>query len=118
MCSCAAPSSKSAALLCRLLAMCTHVAANLPYKRGDEVCYVLHTVNSLISRRGDAVQTALKLALDDAAAGHFRQQVSLLSCLALCGEWKRELGRSSSRPACCPSGSRSACCPSGRLRAH
>ena len=76
MCSRYAPSSKSAPLLCRLLAMCTHVAANLPYKRGDEVCYVLHTVNSLISRRGDAVQTALKLALDDAAAGHPRQQVS------------------------------------------
>ena len=84
MCSGSLPSSELAPLSCRLLAMCAHVAANLPYKRGDEVCYVLHTVNSLISRRGDAVQTALKLAVDDAAAGHPREQVSLLSCLALC----------------------------------
>ncbi len=83
--------------------MCAHVAANLPYKRGDEVCYVLHNVNSLISRRGDAVQTALKLALDDAAVGHPGQQVSL-SCQALCGEHGLELGHSSNRSACCPSG--------------
>ena len=98
------PSSTSAPILCRLLAMCAHVAANLPYKRGDEVCYVLHSINSLISRRGDAVQTALKLALDNAAAGHPKQQVSLLSCLALCGAFGLQLGQSSSRAACCPSG--------------
>ena len=52
-------------LCCRLLALCAHLAAGLPYCRADEAHTVVYHVNVLVSRRGEDVRSALKLSLDD-----------------------------------------------------
>ena len=54
-----------ALLRCRLLALCAHLAAGLPYRRADEAHTVVYHVNVLVSRRGEDVRSALKLSLDD-----------------------------------------------------
>ena len=54
-----------ALLPCRLLALCAHLAAGLPYRRADEAYTVVYHVNMLVSRRGEDVRSTLKLSLDD-----------------------------------------------------
>ena len=54
-----------ALLRCRLLALCAHLAAGLPYRRADEAHTVVYHVNVLVSRRGEDVRSTLKLSLDD-----------------------------------------------------
>lgn len=65
----------------RLLALCAHVAATLPYKRADEPLVVVYHVNLVVSRRGEDVLSALKtsLAIGGAAAAQVRSSLSLLS---------------------------------------
>jgi hypothetical protein len=50
-------------VLCSLLSLCANLGASLPYRRGDEPLTVVHHANVLISRRGDDVLSALKVAV-------------------------------------------------------
>lgn len=47
----------------RLVALCAHLAAVLPYKRADEPLVVVYNVNTIVSRRGEDVLSALKASL-------------------------------------------------------
>ena len=55
--------SKAAASDPNLLAFCTHLAASLPCKRGDEPLTMLHCVNSIVSRLGHVGFDKLKVLL-------------------------------------------------------
>lgn len=55
-------------VICRLLALCAHLAAVLPYKRADEPLVVVHHINLVVSRRGEDVLSALKASLTDSSA--------------------------------------------------
>ena len=48
----------------RQLAFAAHIAACLPYRRGDEPCSLLHAINALLLRRGEDVRLAMKEALE------------------------------------------------------
>ena len=65
----------------RLLAMCAHLAAQLPYRRGDEPLLLVHHVNAAVSRRGEDVLSSLKASLaaqQPRDSGGQTQQVSIL----------------------------------------
>ncbi|CAL8470720.1 g10262 [Coccomyxa elongata] len=47
----------------RLVVLCAHLAAVLPYKRADEPLVVVYHVNTIVSRRGEDVLSALKASL-------------------------------------------------------
>ena len=49
--------------MCRLLVLCAHLAAGLPYRRADEPLTALFHINVLVSRRGEDVLAALKASL-------------------------------------------------------
>jgi len=51
--------------VCRLLVLCAHLAAGLPYRRADEPHTVVFHINTLVSRRGEDVLSALKASLAD-----------------------------------------------------
>ena len=51
--------------VCRLLVLCAHLAAGLPYRRADEPHTVVFHINVLVSRRGEDVLYALKASLAD-----------------------------------------------------
>ncbi len=52
-------------MTCRLLALCAHLAAGLPYRRADEPHTIVFHINLLVSRRGEDVLAALKASLAD-----------------------------------------------------
>lgn len=52
-----------------LLRFCAAVAADLPYKRGDEPCSVVHQVNGIVARRGAGVLEDFKAALQSQVGG-------------------------------------------------
>jgi cohesin loading factor subunit SCC2 len=54
--------------LCRLLLTCAQVVAALPFRKADEPLATVVHVNSIIAKRGDAVLSAFKAALQHTAA--------------------------------------------------
>lgn len=70
---------------CRLLALCTHLAVVLPYKRADEPLTLLHAINALVSRRGEDVLSSLRASLQQQQQGgpEDQQQGSAQVCFSL-----------------------------------
>ena len=61
-------SLKSFLQLCRLLLTCAQVVAALPFRKADEPLATVVHANSIIAKRGDAVLSAFKAALQHTAA--------------------------------------------------
>lgn len=53
---------------CRLLLTCAQVIAALPFRKADEPLATIVHMNSIIAKRGDAVLSAFKVALQHTAA--------------------------------------------------
>ena len=58
-------SQLTSCMACRLLALCAHLAAGLPYRRADEPHTIVFHMNLLVSRRGEDILAALKASLAD-----------------------------------------------------
>ena len=54
--------------MCRLLLTCAQVVAALPFRKADEPLATIVHANSIIAKRGDAVLSAFKAALQHTAA--------------------------------------------------
>ncbi|BDA45698.1 Nipped-B-like protein [Coccomyxa sp. Obi] len=71
----------------RLLALCAHLAAMLPYKRADEPLVVVYHVNTIVSRRGEDVLSALKASLAGSSSLNAQEgdvETQCRASLALC----------------------------------